>query len=72
MRAYRNISIAIFVAMGASLFVMAFTGSFWTIVALVGLAPMLVAIQVWAVLRGNEEAPSPEERDLEERWYENR
>jgi hypothetical protein len=72
MGSYRNISIAIFLAMTASLVVMAFTGSFWTIVALVGLMPMLVAIQVWAVLWGNEEAPSPEGRDLEDRWYENR
>jgi len=71
MRAYRNISIAIFLAMAASLFVMAFTGSFWTIVALVGLTPLLVAIQVWAILRGNEEGPSPEGREAEERWYEN-
>lgn len=69
MKPYQNISIAIFLAIMGCLAIMALTGYFWLIVVLGGLIPALVAIQVWAVLRGKEEV-APEGRDGED-WYEN-
>jgi fatty acid desaturase len=69
MKPYQNISIAIFLAIMVCLAIMAITGYFWLIVVLGGLVPVLVAIQVWVVLRGKkEDAP---ERGEREDWYEN-
>jgi membrane protein implicated in regulation of membrane protease activity len=70
MKPYQNISIAIFLAIMVCLAAMAITGYFWLIVILGALIPVLVAIQVWAVLRGKEKK-APERREGEEDWYEN-
>lgn len=69
MKPYQNISIAIFLAIMVCLAMMAITGYFWLIVVLGGLIPVLVAIQVWAVLR-RKEGEAPERKDGED-WYEN-
>ncbi|MFZ2898752.1 MAG: hypothetical protein WA004_09030 [Saprospiraceae bacterium] len=69
MKPYQNISIAIFLAIMVCLAVMAITGYFWLIVVLGGLIPVLVAIQVWVVLRGKE-GKAPERKERED-WYEN-
>lgn len=69
MKPYQHISIAIFVAIMTCLAIMAITGYFWLIVVLGGLIPVLVAIQVWVVLKGKEGA-GPERKEHEEDWYE--
>ena len=57
---------ALFAITVICLAIMAFTRSFWMIVVLGGMVPILVVIQVLAVLRGREEPIEHEE----EEWYE--
>lgn len=66
---YTTITIAIFLLIMSCLGIMAYTQSYWLIFILGAMIPVLVAIQVWVVLRKREEeAPGPGASGND--WYE--